>query len=162
MDGQGAAQPPTGPADTQPTLQDMDVVYAVHTVCPGQVGHIVTALLGTFQTSLNRNELTSRVMLLLSPWQDLANFMDGRILQEHIAGMSPLEILSNITVRTELRASRHSTSDHPATPLGGQRTTTSTDKAPLPQKKTLFSDALTRPASSTSPSFIEDPCSIFM
>jgi len=65
--------------------------------------HAVWTVLQAYQTSLGRDELTARVHLLLSLWQDLATFILKRILQGHIASiMSPLEILSEITTLMEL------------------------------------------------------------
>jgi len=74
----------------------------VWAVCPGQVGHTVATLLRTFGTDLGQDELAVRVALLFDLWQDIANFICERILQGHIAGTSPLEILHEITLLTEL------------------------------------------------------------
>ena len=95
----------------------MDVVHAVRRVCPGQVGHIVTTLSQTLQTGFGRDKLTSRVMLLLSQWQDLAKFMQDRIVHGHFANMSASEILSEVTNLTEHLGTVPSVSDRTASPF---------------------------------------------
>jgi len=71
-------------------------------VRPGQEDHIADTLCDTFWTDLTWAEVLSVVLLFLDLRWDLGTFVCERIVQSHLAGMSPSEILSKVTQLMEI------------------------------------------------------------